>query len=204
MNRFAACVVAVLSVAPIAFAQKEAPPKEEPVAMLSLVVTDSHGNHIPSLAKDDIQLSIGGTPVDVERFSERGAGGAAAGEMRRIAVMFDTTTVSAEVARRTAEALHGFLVRTLRPGDMAAILQGGQSLRALTGWTADLRELDAALQLASGSSSTPRSDRQAEAEKRIREMANDIRQAGANTFYTFDALVPTRRPTIAMRSKRST
>lgn len=193
MKRLATCVVAVLFIVPLAFAQEPAPRKEPPVAALSLVVTDSHGNHIPSLTKDDFQLSIGGTPVDIAKFSERGAAGAPAGEMRRIAILFDTTTVSTEVARRAAEALHGFLLRTLRPGDMAAVLQGGQSLRALTGWTADLKELDAALQQASGSSSTPRSDRQAEAEKRIRELANDIRQSGANTYYTFDALVDAAR-----------
>jgi VWFA-related protein len=193
MKRFAACVVAVLTIIPVLFAQEAAPRNEPAVAMLSLVVTDSRGNHIQSLTKDDFQMSIGGTPVDVETFSERGAAGVPAGEMRRIAVLFDTTTVSPEGARRAADALHAFLVRTLRPGDMAAILSGGQSLRALTGWTADLRELDAALQRASGSSATPRADRQAQAEKRIREIANDIRQAGVNTVYTFDALVDAAR-----------
>ncbi|MGH9420528.1 MAG: hypothetical protein ACRD3J_11175, partial [Thermoanaerobaculia bacterium] len=193
MKGFAACVVAVLFLVPVVFAQDATPRREPPVALLSLVVTDSHGNHIQSLTKEDFQVSIGGTPVDVEKFSERGGAGAPAAEMRRIGVLFDTTPVSPEGARRTAEALHGFLVRTLRPGDLAAILSGGQSLRALTGWTADQRELDAALEKASGSSATPRSDRQSQAEKRIRELANDIRQSGVNTFYTFDALVDAAR-----------
>src|SRR5437773_3227664 len=91
MKRFAACVVA-LSVVPMVFAQEATTTravKEPPAAMLSLVVTDSHGNHIPSLSKDDFQVSIGGTPLDLAKFSERGAAGAYAGEMRRIAVLFD-------------------------------------------------------------------------------------------------------------------
>src|SRR5438105_2037330 len=68
MKRLAASVVAFLSLVSIGVAQERA--KESPQAMLSLVVTDSRGNHIPSLAKSDFQVSIGGTPVDVEKFSE--------------------------------------------------------------------------------------------------------------------------------------
>src|SRR5437588_6772216 len=120
MKRLAASVVAFLSFVSIGFAQSA---KESPQAMLSLVVTDSRGNHIPSLARSDFQVSIGGTPVDVEKFSERGGG--AAGEMRRIAVFFDGTTLSPAARRQAVDAVHGFLARALRPGDMAVILAGG-------------------------------------------------------------------------------
>ena len=193
MKRFAACVVA-LSIAPILFAQ-EAPRREPPSAMLSVVVTDSHGNHIPSLSKDDFQVSIDGRPVDVSRFSERGAAGSNAGEMRRIAVIFDMTTLSGGARRQAVDALHAFLARTLRSGDMAAILAGGQFLRPVTGWTSDLKEIDTALQLITAQSSVPAASAQAEAEKRIRDIAVDIQQAGANnhTFYTFDALMDAAR-----------
>ncbi|HSY51540.1 MAG TPA: VWA domain-containing protein [Thermoanaerobaculia bacterium] len=196
MKRFAACVVAVLFAIPIASGQEAAPPaKEPPLAMLSLVVTDSRGNHIPALKQDDFQLSIGGTPVDVEKFSERGAAGVPAGEMRRIVILFDGTTLSGGARRQAAEALHGFLTRALRPGDLVAILEGGQSLRTMTGWTSNLTEVDAALQQMSGASSTPSANGQAAAEKRIREIATDIRQAGksGHTFYTFDALIDAAR-----------
>jgi VWFA-related protein len=196
MKRLVACAIVVLSIVPIMFAQGTVPPVKVPaVAMLSLVVTDSRGNHVPSLTKDDFQLAIGGTPVDVEKFSARGASGASAGEMRRIAVLFDVTTLSGGARRQAADALHGFLARTLRPGDMAAILAGGQSFRAMTGWTADLKEIDEALQKVSSESSTPLANSQATAEKRIREIATDIQQAGQSqhTFYTFDALIDAAR-----------
>jgi VWFA-related protein len=196
MKRFASCVIAILFLVPTMFAQETAPPvKEPPVAMLSLVVTDSRGNHVPALMKDDFELAIGGTPVDVRKFSERGAAGSSAGEMRRIAVLFDGTTLSAAARRQAVDALHGFLTRTLRPGDLAAILSGGQSLRAMTGWTADMKEIDAALQQVSSESSTPLANSQAAAEKRIREIAIDIQQAGESnhTFYTFDALIDAAR-----------
>lgn len=196
MKRLAACVVVFFSVVPILFAQETAPPsKEAPAAMLSVVVTDGRGNHIPSLTKEDFQVSIGGTPVDIARFSERGAGGAPTREMRRIVVLFDMTTLSLNARRQASDSLHRFLARALRPGDLAAVLSGGQSLRTMTGWTADLAEVDAALEHLSGDSSIPMTSPQAAAEKRIREIATDIQQAGQNnhTLYTFDALMDAAR-----------
>jgi len=206
MKRFAACVIA-LSIAPILFAQEPARAvKEPPSAMLSLVVTDSHGNHVPSLTKDDFQVSIDGKPVDVSRFSERGAAGSYAGEMRRIAVIFDMTTLSGGARHQAVDALHAFLARTLRPGDMAAILAGGLGLQPVTGWTADLKEIDTALQLVAAQSSAPAASAQAEAEKRIREIAVDIQQTGENnhTFYTFDALMDAARAYAAAGYREAT
>jgi len=194
MKRFAACVVAALSVTSITVAQQ--PAKEAPTAMLAVVVTDSHGKHVSSLTKDDFQLSVGGKPMAVARFSERGAAGQYAGEMRRIVVLFDATTISAGARRQLVESLHAFLARTLRPGDMVAILAGGPSLRPVTGWTSDLNEVDNALRLvAAESAPPPLADGQAAAEKRIREIANDIKQAGLSnhTLYTFEALMDAAR-----------
>jgi VWFA-related protein len=202
MKRFAAFVLAVLSIAPFAFAQGPQPAqKEPPLAMLALVITDSKGNHVRSLSRDDVQVAIGGVPVDVRKFVERGAGGAPAGETRRIAVLFDVATLSAGARQQTVDALHAFFAQTLRPGDLAVILAGGQSLHPLTGWTANPTELDAALQRIASESSMPLSDGQAAAEKRIREIATDIQQveaAGAargavTNLYTFDALTDAAR-----------
>ena len=101
MKRFAACVVAFLFLAPFALAQEpQQAAKEMPAAMLALVVTDSRGNHVRSLSKDDFHISIGGVPVGFETFAERGAGGAPAGEIRRIAVLFDGSTLSPGARRR--------------------------------------------------------------------------------------------------------
>jgi VWFA-related protein len=194
MKRFAACI-AVAVTCPLAFAQAPAATKDPAVAMLSVVVTDARGNHVQSLTKDDFQLAIGGTPVDIEKFAERGAAGVPAGEMRRIAVLFDVATLSPGARQQTSDALHGFLARALRPGDLVVILANGQSLRAMTGWTDDLKEIDAALQQVSGEASTSLARGQDAAEKRIREIATDIRQGGQNAqrFYTFDALVDAAR-----------
>src|SRR3954465_14908180 len=194
MKPFAAFVLVAFSVTSIAFAQQ--PVKDGPTAMLSVVVTDSHGNHVQSLTKDDFQLTIGGKPLPVARFSERGVGGQYAGEMRRIAVLFDATTISPGARRQVIESLHPFLARVLRPGDMAAIFAGGPSLRPVTGWTSDLNEIDNALRLvASETAPPPLADGQAAAEKRIREIATDIQQAGESnhTLYTFDALMDAAR-----------
>ncbi len=196
MKRLAVSVVAFLFVVPMVFAQETAPPsKEAPVAMLSVVVTDNRGNHIPSLTKEDFQIAIGGTPVDVARFSERGAGGAPTRELRRIVVLFDMTTLSSSGRRQAVDSLHRFLARALRPGDLAAVLSGGKSLRTVTGWTADLDQIDASLSQLSDDSAISITSPQAAAEKRIREIATDIQQTGqtGHTLYTFDALMDAAR-----------
>jgi VWFA-related protein len=194
MKRFAACIVAAFSVTSVAVAQQ--PAKEAPTAMLAVVVTDSHGKHVPSLTKEDFQLAVAGKPMPVAKFSERGAAGQYAGEMRRIVVLFDPTTISAGARRQVTESMHAFLARTLRPGDLAAILAGGLTLRPVTGWTSDLNELDNAMRLvAAETAPPPLADGQAAAEKHIREIATDIQQAGQSnhTAYTFDALMDAAR-----------
>jgi len=198
MKRLAASVLVFFIVVPIVvFAQEPAPQprREAPTAMLSVVVTDNRGNHIPSLTKEDFQVAIGGTPLDVAKFAERGASGLPAGEMRRIAILFDTTTLSAGARRQTADSLRAFVARALRPGDLCAVLSSGQSLRAMTGWTSDPKEIETALQQMSVESTIPMSSPQAVIEKRIREIATDIQQAGrtGHTFYTFDALIDAAR-----------
>ncbi len=203
MKRLAA-LAGVLFVAPFVAAQETVPPVAAPsktraVATLSVVVTDSRGNHVTALSKDDFQVAIGGSLLPIERFSERGAPGAPVGELRRIVIFFDTTTLSTGARRQALDAAHAFLERAMRPGDMAAILAGGPSLRAATGWTSDLKEIDAGLQLLAGDSTMPRTGSQSDAEKHIREIATDIRQNGArpgvpaHTLYTFDALIDAAR-----------
>jgi VWFA-related protein len=194
MKRFGVCVVVALSITSISVAQQ--PAKEPPAAMLSVLVTDSHGNHVSSLTKDDFQLSIGGKPIDATRFSERGAAGAYAGEMRRIVVLFDPITISGGARRQVTQSLHAFLARVLRPGDLVAIFGGGPSLRPVTGWTSDLNEIDRALSLvATEVVPPPLAGGQAAAEKRIRQIAEDIRQVGASNpvHLTFEALMDAAR-----------
>ena len=155
MKRFDALVaIVLLFISSLAIAQEPQPQRREgPAAMLALIVTDSKGRHVPSLSKDDVQLAIGGVPVDLVKFAERGVGGAPAGEMRRIAVLFDVSSLSMGARRQAAEALHGFLSSNLRPGDFVVILAGGPSLRAMTPWTSKLEVIDAALERVSGESS---------------------------------------------------
>ncbi len=197
MKRFDALVaIVLLFISSLAVAQESrTQPSEGPAAMLALVVTDAKGAHVPSLSKDDVQLSIGGVPVDLATFAERGAGGTPAREVRRIAVLFQVSSLSMSARRQASEAIHGFLERTLRPGDLAVVLGSDQMLRAMTTWTSKLPVIDAALERLSGESSPSLTDGQTAAEKRIREIATDIQQADANghTLYTFDALIDSAR-----------
>jgi VWFA-related protein len=204
MKRFDALVaIVLLFISSLALAQESPKPGGGPAAMLALVVTDSRGAHVPSLSKGDVQLSIGGVPVELTTFAERGAGGSPAREVRRIAVLFEVSSLSMSARRQASEALHGFLARTLRPGDLAVVLAGDQTLRAMTTWTSKLPVIDAALERVSGEAPPSLTDGQAAAEKRIREIATDIQQADAkgHTLYTFDALIDSARAFAAARSR---
>ena len=157
---------------------------------LSVVVTDAKGNRIRSLTRDDFLVVNHGTRNAIVGFSER------ATVPRRIAVVFDLTSMSIAARSTAIDALRGFFSTSLRPGDRVILLTAGQSLTPVSSWTADQAEIDAALQHAAvGSSMTMAGDRQS-AEKRIGEMITDIQQS--TTFYHFDAIVEAVRGYAAM------
>ena len=108
-----------------------------------------------------------------------------------VSMIGDQITTIALPARATiVEALHDFFAKSLRPGDRVLILTAGQSLTPLSAWTAEKKDIDAALDRAStGASQTMAGDR-AQAERRLRDLINDIQQASGSqaSFFSFDTL----------------
>lgn len=188
MKRLLAVVVVFVLAVPFAVAKET-----ERTAILSLVITDAKGKHVPSLSKDELQIAIGGTQVPIESWEERGAS-AATGEVRRIGIVFDAQSFSPQTRRQAADALHGFLERTLHAGDLAVVLTIGQSAHVASRWTADLKELDEALARASSESTTMLAPQQSAAERRIRDVARTIQQARSSGALTsFDTLMEAAR-----------
>ncbi|MDQ6801004.1 MAG: hypothetical protein M3041_09225 [Acidobacteriota bacterium] len=149
----------------------------------SVVVTDPKGNRVGSLHREDFQLAKN----EITSFADARTTNAIP---RRIAILIDITTIELPARATLVEALHGFLAKSLRPGDRVLILTAGQSLTPLCAWTAEKKDIDAALERAStGTSQTMAGDR-AQAERRLRELINDIQQASASqaSFFSFDTL----------------
>ena len=172
--------VSLIAIAMLAQAQ-------EPAAIaLNVVATDSKGNHIRSLTRDDFEILSRGKTIEVSDVSERAL------TPRRIAVIFDVTSISLAARRTMIDGLRDFLSKSLRPGDRVLLLTAGQALTPLSEWTADSAQIDAALQRAGTESSATMAGDRESAERRIREMITDIQQA-RQTLYTFDTILETVR-----------
>jgi len=172
--------VSLIAIAMLAQAQ-------EPAAItLNVVATDSKGNHIRSLTGDDFEILSRGKTIEVSDVSERAL------TPRRIAVIFDVTSISLAARRTMIDGLRDFLSKSLRPGDRVLLLTAGQALTPLSEWTADSAQIDAALQRAGTESSATMAGDRESAERRIREMITDIQQA-RQTLYTFDTILETVR-----------
>ncbi|HEY8183735.1 MAG TPA: VWA domain-containing protein [Thermoanaerobaculia bacterium] len=149
----------------------------------SVVVTDSKGNRVRTLHREDFQIAKN----EITAFADAST---TAAIPRRIAVLFDITTIELPARAMIVESLRDFFAKTLRPGDRVLILTAGQSLTPLSSWTAEKKDIDAALDRAStGASQTMAGDR-AQAERRLRELINDIQQASGSqaSFFSFDTL----------------
>src|SRR5437870_7147602 len=146
---------------------------------LSVVVTDSKGNRVRSLARTDFQVSN----TDIVAFNN-----ATGAIPRRIAIVLDTTTITLPARVAIVEATRDFLAKSLRPDDRVLILTAGQSLTPLSEWTADKTKIETALQRASTAASQTMAGDRAQAERRIQELITNIQQT-RNTFESFDTLL---------------
>jgi VWFA-related protein len=150
---------------------------------LSVVVTDSKGNRISSLHREDFQIAKN----EITSFTDANATRAIP---RRIIVLFDVTSITLPARAAIVRALHDFLATSLRPGDRVLILTAGQSLTPLSGWTSEKKDIDAALDRASTAASQTMAGDRMQAERRLRELINDVQQASGSqsSFYSFDTL----------------
>lgn len=174
------------------FAQTE-PPRN---VVLSAIVTDARGNRINSLGKDDFVLTehgkstMLGEVVEMRAVPEAGAHVRLA-EPRRIAIVFDVSTLSLAARRTAVDALRPFLKTALRPSDRVLILTASQALRPMMPtWTADPALIDKAIDgVEMESSDSLAGDREA-AQKRIETMITEIRQSvNSGMFSSFDTLL---------------
>jgi len=176
MPRRLACLVILLS----SLARAQELPKS-----FSVVVTDNKGNRVSTLQRDDFEAVTRSVKHAITAFSGTGS---TAAMPRRIAVVFDVTSATLSTRSNSVDALRDFLGKSLRPGDRVVILTAGQTLTPLSPWTADRAEIESALQRARTSASQSLAGDRAAAEKRIRELINDIQQT-PNTFQNFDTLL---------------
>jgi VWFA-related protein len=170
---------ALLMSASFTFAQ-EAPRAQETIDVtvrnLDVVVTDSKGNRVTGLAKDDLQLFENGTAREITNFDEIKKGattGTAEPPPRRIAIVFDLYTLTMPAKRQAVDAARKFLAANLRKTDLAAVYTGGNSMTTISDWSSDPVAIGAALDKVNAEAALPNATQRAIAEKRIMDSLQD-------------------------------
>lgn len=133
------------------------------VVSLSPIVTDSAGNYVKGLVKDDFGLVVDGKPQEVETFE-------AANSTLSVVLVLD---VSASMALKLREARAAALefLSAMKPGDRAAVLTFASNVVGFTPFSTDRGPARAALEEARVSGETALYDAAAVALRRLREQS---------------------------------
>ncbi len=133
------------------------------VVSLSPIVTDSSGNYVKGLAKDDFGLLVDGRPQEIETFE-------ATNSALSVVLVLD---VSASMALKLREARSAALefLSALKPGDRAAVLTFASNVVGFTPFSTDRSAARTALEEARVSGETALYDAAAVALRRLREQA---------------------------------
>ncbi len=147
-------------------ASKKSVSASQEVALVNLeaFVTDRKGRRVPGLAAADFTLKVGGKVVAITNFSEfrppRSATASAepspARPKRRVVLFVDRLTLGD--ARRSAVffgSLKDFVVRTVQPGDEAAVLTFDETLATSVPFTGDASKVLQALDRLAKESARP-------------------------------------------------
>lgn len=133
------------------------------VVSLSPIVTDSSGNYVKGLAKDDFGLLVDGKPQEIETFE-------ATNSALSVVLVLDVSSSMALKLREARAAALEFL-SALKPGDRAAVLTFASNVVGFTPFSTDRGPARAALEEARVSGETALYDATAVALRKLREQA---------------------------------
>ena len=167
--RTAALLLTILALASSAVVAQvaqviQAPPYTETYEVrihnLDVIVTDKDGNAVRGLTKDDFVITEDGKPQAITNFAvyddtvpqrDHGISDAAPGESavsapppRRFVFFIDDMAIQAR-ARATLKKHITELVRTMRPGDVAAIVRPSGTTRMVQNYSGDVEEVEKTL-----------------------------------------------------------
>jgi VWFA-related protein len=129
------------------------------VVNLDVAVTDSHGNRVTGLKKEDFDVFEDGKRVEIVNFdAQNGGAGALVGdgasrdpeEVWTLAIFFDDANIQPAHRARVIQQLHDFLARKTAPGDRILLATNDLGLHVRVPFTSDLPALDRGLQEISG------------------------------------------------------
>jgi Ca-activated chloride channel homolog len=104
---------------------------------LNVTVTDARNRHVGGLGRDDFRVLEDGSPQDLTFF-------AAANVPLDVALLVDTSSSMRDKLPVVQKAAEGF-IKTLRPGDRAAVMAFSNQLRVIQAFTGDTAALESAV-----------------------------------------------------------
>ncbi len=132
---------------------------EVDLVQVDVVVTDSHGNHVPSLTADDFEVRQDGKPQKITHFSYVGGdppavapklhaespipspAPTATGVHRTIVFLLDDVTRSFFDFTGVRKAVKQYIDDQMRPDDMVAVMRTSRGSGAMQVFTSDARWL---------------------------------------------------------------
>ncbi|HVR40810.1 MAG TPA: VWA domain-containing protein, partial [Thermoanaerobaculia bacterium] len=160
------------------------------VTNVDVIVTDSRGNRIRNLTKDDFEIVEKGEKREITNFSAISAEPAP----RRILLLFDNSSLTMSNRRLSVDAVRAFLDEELRPTDRVLVATVARSITPkMKMWTNDRTPIDSALASVERETTIGNLDlERRNAEQQIREtmvsdqIASSLPQGSSKTF---DALM---------------
>ncbi|HEX9984170.1 MAG TPA: VWA domain-containing protein [Thermoanaerobaculia bacterium] len=135
--------IALLFVASLAQAQT-AETVEVTVTNVDVVVSDSKGNPVRGLTKDDFEVLQNGNRREITNFAELSKGTASEPAPRRLLVFLDNSSLTMPRRRATVDALKAWMADVVRPTDSIMIVSSNPSLNVRQEWTRDPAKVAAA------------------------------------------------------------
>ena len=120
------------------------------VTNVEIIATDSKGNHVPGLTRDDFELYENGKLQPITNFFEAAAGASSdaarkTGSPRRIVIYLDDSTLVQNNRKPLIAALKKLVANAMTPDDQMMIVTFYPSLKVRLPWTSDPAAVQSAL-----------------------------------------------------------
>lgn len=146
-RRLASCIVLALIVASAARGQDQNPPAQATTTLrvstdvvnVLAIVKDKKGHLIPSLTKDDFELTEDGTPQQIKYFSRE------TDTPLTLGILVDTSGSEQRMLSVEQQEAKAFVRQVIRPKDLAFVMHFDLDVELLQDFTSDLSRLTRAI-----------------------------------------------------------
>jgi VWFA-related protein len=156
-HRYPTAVLALLAVLLTHAVAAQAPtqPGDTRITNVEIIATDSKGQHLAGLTRDDFELYENGKLQPITNLTEASAE-TARNVSRSLVFYLDDSTLLPNNRKLIIPAMKQFVADTMKPGDRVMIVTFNQSAKTRLPWTGDLAAVQSGLDSIAGESGNGR------------------------------------------------